>query len=86
MKLSTLNEASYPSKYAIGDSVQITMPNSPAVDGWIRAIIFTNSKVRYSVFVGVENGGFTTLHNIDSVFISDGTGKKLDSTEFDNYS
>ncbi len=90
MTLRGLNEASYPSKYAIGDSIQITMPKSPAVDGWIRAIIFSNAKVRYSIFVEVDRdkkeNGMTTLHNIDSVFISDGFKKPMDTTEFDNYS
>jgi len=90
MKLKELNEASYPSRYAIGDSVRITLPGSPPVDGWIRAIIFSNAKVRYSVYVNAkedDDEAVTTLHNIDSVFISDGTGEKMDMTEFDdNYS
>jgi len=88
MQLKDLNESyNFPSKYAIGDSIQITMSKSPAVDGWIRTVTFTNAKVRYSVLVDVDgNGSMTTLHNIDSVFISDGFRKPIEIDYMDNYS
>lgn len=90
MKVNKLNEnVNFKSLYDIGDSVQVTIPTQPTVTGWIRAVIFTNAKVRYSVVIKVNQQGedqYTTLHNIDSVFISDGTGKNLETQEADNYS
>lgn len=53
------------SKYEIGERVSIQMQGARLI-GHIRAIIFTSSKVRYSIRV---IGPDTTLHNIDSVFV-----------------
>jgi len=90
MGLQELNKSvNFPSLFDIGDSVEITIPTQPSVRGWIRAVIFTNAKVRYSVFIKVNKQDadqYTTLHNIDSVFISKGNHPKMDTTEVDNYS
>lgn len=54
---------------------------------YVRAIIFTNMKVRYSLFYKPQN---TTLHNIDSIFCEKyiNSEGETESIEFegDNYS
>jgi len=74
-----------PSRCEIGEKVLLDFgKNGKLENAYIRAIIFTNAKVRYSVFL---EDSVTTIHNIDSVFIKSIEPKEI--TEFDyadNYS
>jgi hypothetical protein len=71
------------SAYQIGQRVYLYFNEDAKIEGHVRAIIFTASKVRYSVRVlGCE----TTLHNIDSAFVcSEPNAEVIDMPE-DNYS
>ncbi len=75
---------SYKSDFEIGELVLVRL-QSKTLKGHIRAVIFTSSKVRYSVLIA---GDETTLHNVDSVFIcSDRShGKEVLDMPEDNYS
>jgi hypothetical protein len=85
----------FPSVFAIGDPVQIISftdgkPVETGLHGHIRAVLFTNGKVRYSVRVMIDSNGdvddCTTFHNLDSiVVVSWEEGEKI-TTSFDNYS
>lgn len=66
-----------PSAEQIGDPVNVFN-----MEGYIRAITFTMGKVRYAVRLTPEN---TTLHNIDSCFVTKRPGDRLDFG-IDNYS
>ncbi len=79
-----LESFQYPSRYKIGENVLINIAGNKT-PAWIRTITFTQGKVRYSVFIEVENDGLTTLHNIDSILLSDGDGS-IRKLPFDNYS
>ena len=75
----------YPSAYQIGQKVDVTGMTGEKL--YIRTIIFTKSKVRYSIYDAELE---TTFHNIDSIFISQpqnssSTDQYLDFGE-DNYS
>jgi hypothetical protein len=77
----------YHSRYAIGEKVKFVTLDGTTIDCWIRAVIFTSSKVRYSIQLN-SNGQRTTLHNVDSFYIKDGDGS-IDTEmtqEDDNYS
>jgi len=76
----------YPSIYKIGEKVIADFKtNGKLKNIYIRAIIFTNAKVRYSLFLANSN---TTLHNVDSCFVEDVEKGQEDFIEFemDNYS
>jgi hypothetical protein len=74
------------SNLEIGEECKLSFPaDDITIDGgvYVRAIIFTNMKVRYSVFLSRSK---TTLHNVDSVFC-----EKIENPNFvdfadDNYS
>lgn len=70
------------STYAIGERVTIAIQGK-SIEGHIRAITFTASKVRYSVRV---LGDETTLHNIDSAFIFSEPDASIIPMPEDNYS
>ena len=82
----------YPSLFKIGEKVHLCLTGKDAesektvnmIECYIRAIIFTSSKIRYSVYVIKDK---TTLHNIDSVFIYkiNGCNEVIELDE-DNYS
>jgi len=75
----------FPCSVAIGEMVNFKIPQSNIdTKAFVRAIIFTNCKVRFSIFLKDIN---TTLHNIDSVFVEkiEGNTEYFDF-EDDNYS
>ena len=74
----------YPSRFAIGESVILKL-SGYSINCYIRAVLFSNSKVRYSVYVKADK---TTIHNIDSCFIEDDLENVKDKGDFgdDNYS
>lgn len=84
--------AMFPSALGIGDPVFVTVQGFDIV-GWVRAVHFTNAKVRYSVFVPVTSSvahdeqllDYTTLHNLDSVLVRSRSGRRRE-WEPDNYS
>lgn len=68
--------------YVIGQRVTVQMQGQK-IDGHIRAIIFTSSKVRYSVRA---LGDETTIHNIDSTFVFSEPNAEVIPMPEDNYS
>jgi hypothetical protein len=77
----------FPSTFEIGDPVSISI-QGVAIAGYIRAVTFTQGKVRYAVMVPIDldrPGDTTTFHNLDSAIISPRSGERL-GMEFDNYS
>lgn len=78
---------SFVSSCHIGELVKVKI-DGVEIPGRIRAVIFTSSKVRYSVRVGAE-GSETTLHNVDSAFVvqePDETKRSIIVMPEDNYS
>lgn len=70
------------SKFGIGDPVTLKLGSQEGVAGHVRAVTFTNCKVRYAVKTEDSN---TTVHNVDSIFVIDRNGAKVDFGS-DNYS
>lgn len=70
------------STYDIGQRVQLLEYKEKY---YVRAIIFTNSKVRYSLAVELKPDSFTTFHNIDSAMVIKGYDERIEFEE-DNYS
>lgn len=73
------------SLFQIGERVKLTVIQTTPVIGYIRAITFTKSKVRYALWIKEAE---TTLHNIDSAFVEElpeAEREILDMPE-DNYS
>lgn len=71
------------SDYKIGQRVTVAVIQNRPIYGYVRAITFTASKVRYAVWVREAE---TTLHNIDSAFVfSEPNAEVIDMPE-DNYS
>lgn len=85
------NMIKLPSKFEIGDPVILTLQGKE-IYGHVRTITFTSGKVRYSVRVPLdidtteETGDYTTLHNIDSILLTETKDKPKIKLEFDNYS
>lgn len=74
----------YEATYAIGQRVVLDFGKDGVLkEAYIRAIIHSVSKVRYSVFL--KNSG-TTLHNIDSAFIKPSAIEGYHDFGADNYS
>lgn len=70
------------SAFKIGQRVHISMQGA-RIEGHVRAIIFTASKVRYSVrAIGDES----TLHNIDGAFVFSEPDAEVVPMPEDNYS
>lgn len=67
--------------YGIGDPVNVNLEDS-VIAGHIRAVTFTSSKVRFAIRTVADE---TTLHNIDSTFISPREGNTIEYGP-DNYS
>ena len=72
----------FESLFAIGDRVKIAVIQVSPIFGYVRAVTFTSSKVRYAVWVQEAE---TTLHNIDSAFVERAEGTNIVMPE-DNYS
>ena len=82
----------FPSAFDIGAPVYVDIQGARLL-GYIRAVTFTRSKVRYAVKVylsaeeeAVESPGVTTLHNVDSALVTGREGHRREIAEFDNYS
>jgi hypothetical protein len=73
---------SFESAFVIGQRVSIQV-QGVKIEGHVRAIIFTSSKVRYSVWA---LGDETTLHNIDSTFVTSEPDAEVIPMHEDNYS
>ena len=73
------------SSFQIGERVKLTVIQTRPIFGYVRAIIFTSSKVRYSLWIKEAE---TTLHNIDSVHVERLPESERDVIEMpeDNYS
>ena len=69
------------SQFSPGDPVYVKIKDGK-LRGYVRTVLFSALKVRYSVFIIPDN---TTLHNIDSVFVTKRSGDRIDFGE-DNYS
>lgn len=67
----------FPSRFDIGDPV-----TAFGLKGNIRIVAFTTGKVRYSIYLLIEE---TTIHNIDSAYVEPREGEKIEF-DFDNYS
>ena len=79
-------ERKLPSRHQIGDSVIFSPENgSYAIPAYVRAIIFTNSKIRYSLYLIAMK---STIHNVDSVLVDNCDVKGFKKMDFgaDNYS
>ena len=70
------------STYDIGQKIDIKLNDSILTDCYIRAIIFTNMKVRYSIFIKHDQ---TTIHNVDSIVVIQSYNEYMDFGD-DNYS
>ena len=73
------------STFQIGERVKLTVIQSTPIFAYVRAIIFTSSKVRYSLWIKEAE---TTLHNIDSVYVEEAPELEREIIEMpeDNYS
>ncbi len=73
------------SSFQIGERVKLTVIPTAPTFGYVRAIIFTSSKVRYSLWIKEAE---TTLHNIDSVYVEGLPESEREVIEMpeDNYS
>jgi hypothetical protein len=54
------------SRFKIGDRVKLTVIQTCPIFGFVKEIIFTDSKVLYSLWIAEAE---TTLHNVDSVYV-----------------
>ncbi len=72
------------SAFRIGQRVHINIQGC-RIEGHVRAIIFTASKVRYSIRA-LGDGDETTLHNIDSAFVFSEPDAEVLYMPEDNYS
>lgn len=70
------------SAYRIGQRVSVQIQGQK-IEGHVRTITFTSSKVRYAVRVLGEE---TTLHNIDSAFVCSNPDAEIIAIPEDNYS
>lgn len=75
----------YPSSMVVGEQVRLKIPdnNIDTEKAYIRAIIFTNMKVRFSIFL---EGSDTTIHNVDSVWVEKLYSPNMMDFGEDNYS
>lgn len=76
----------YPCSFEIGEQATLDIPGDGInnnISCFVRAIIFTNSKVRFSLFLSNSE---TTLHNVDSAFVGKLDNPKFMDFEDDNYS
>lgn len=71
-----------PSAFQIGQRVHFNLQGA-RLEGHVRAVTFTSSKVRYSVRLLTDE---TTLHNVDSAFVCSEPGAEIIEMPADNYS
>lgn len=71
------------SAFKIGQRVSVAVIQTMPIHGYVRAITFTASKVRYSIWVREAE---TTLHNIDSAFVFSEPDAEVIEMPADNYS
>lgn len=73
------------SQFYIGQPVLYNPATGVEVKAHVRVILFTNMKVRYSLFLEEHE---TTVHNVDSVFVETDTDTTRQDADFgeDNYS
>lgn len=80
--------ADFPSQFDIGEPIFFEIQGAQ-VKGFVRTVTFTKGKVRYSLglFESADNesAGYSTIHNVDSVWVKPRQGDKVD-LDFDNYS
>lgn len=72
----------YESQFIIGQEVKLVIGEYTTL-AYVRAIIFTNSKVRYSLFIERLR---TTFHNIDSIYVVAVENPNFTDFGDDNYS
>lgn len=72
----------FESAFAIGQRVYVSLQGAK-VEGHVRAVTFTSSKVRYAIRA---LGDETTLHNIDSAFVGSHSDAEILDMPEDNYS
>ena len=76
-----------PSRHQIGESVELCTVfdsgTAPRIPAFVRAVIFTNSKVRYSLYLKESK---STIHNVDSCLVLDSQCKDKEDFGSDNYS
>lgn len=84
----SLDALGLPSTHGIGDPVYVTLQGHQ-LEGVVRTVLFTSSKVRYSVVVPIDLDHVaetaTTLHNLDSILVTSRDGKRIEWGP-DNYS
>jgi hypothetical protein len=61
--------ALFNSRYDIGDPIEVFN-----MKGYIRHVLHTNNKVRYNIFLLIEE---TTIYNVDSHFVEPRQGDKF---------
>lgn len=71
------------SRFGIGEGVILDTGNNTFKFAFVRAVIFSASKVRYSLWLPSME---TTMHNIDSVFVGPDPEPKFKNFSQDNYS
>lgn len=71
------------SRFGIGEGVILDTGNNTYKFAFVRAVIFSASKVRYSLWLPSME---TTLHNVDSVFVAPDPEPKFKDFGEDNYS
>lgn len=72
----------YDTLYEVGQRVKLETKEFSTDRAKIRAVIFSNAKVRYSIYLMDSQ---TTLHNVDGIFVVEGYEVDM-SNKFDNYS
>lgn len=82
MKISLA--ADFTSAFGIGQNVLFNTGGNSYNNAWVRCVIFTRGKVRYSLWVQIDND-IDCVHNIDSAFVEAGPGPDR-VFDFDNYS
>ena len=73
----------YEGRFKIGEEVIFSIAGSMVKGFYIRAITFTNSKVRYALF---NKEMEMTIHNIDSICVEAVTNPQFYDFGSDNYS
>lgn len=68
------------SKFSIGEKVLLNLKDAVPITAFVRAVTFTNAKVRYSLFIKDSE---TTLYNVDSFFVQEVADYDKEFIEFD---
>ena len=84
--MSDKESTKYPSRYAIGEAVDLVLSKEEdglRIPAFVRAIIFTNMKVRYTLYLKEIR---SSIHNVDSIWVRDSSSDETVNFEDDNYS